>query len=322
VTADVTRPDLPAVRVRPARSRSAIPPEAEATSQLAGLEALGALAVTKPLKVLDGELLVPPRGRHAASAPEESYRDLGLDARANADFRAKPPRSGGNPGRHRGDGDSGYAPDMALGEGHVKSLSQCDARQARITATARAVAVPERIFKPQERIPSEHGRGGPPVRTGGDQCHNVAGDSHPARLAPWQKSLGGAIPRAQLMEGRFAGLFTLFLLGVVLWAFRQYTDIAHSGESLAIEWAFLSLTIVAAVALSWAEQPMRITARRQARLDELLVTVNVPVYNEDPAALRLVIHSLLGRTRLPDRIQFVDDGSDKYDYAEVRTELY
>jgi hypothetical protein len=81
------------------------------------------------------------------------------------------------------------------------------------------------------------------------------------------------------MEGRFAGLFTLFLLGVVLWAFRQFTDIAHSGESLAIEWAFLSLTIVAAVALSWAEQPMRITARRQARLDELLVTVNVPVYN-------------------------------------------
>jgi len=78
VTADVTRPDLPAVRVRPARSRSAIPPEAEATSQLAGIEALGALAVTKPLKVLDGELLVPPRGRHAASAPEESYRDRDL----------------------------------------------------------------------------------------------------------------------------------------------------------------------------------------------------------------------------------------------------
>lgn len=189
-------------------------------------------------------------------------------------------------------------------------------------ATARAMAVLESISRLQERTPREYSRRGATLRGRGDRRYDLVGDSHPARLAPWQKSLGGIIPRARLAEGRTAGLFTFFLLGVALWAFKQFTDIAHGNESLAIEWAFLSLTILAASALSWTEQPKRASARRQARLDDLLVTVNVPVYNEDPAALRLVIHSLLSQTRLPDRIQIVDDGSDKYDYVAVRAELY
>jgi hyaluronan synthase len=226
------------------------------------------------------------------------------------------------PGRQRDNREIGEVLDIPPGEKSVNPPAEHGARRAHMTTTATLTAVPEQISKPQERIPIEHSRGGSSQRAGGDLCHDVVGDSHPARLAPWQKSLGGAIPRAQLAETRIASLFAVFLLGVVFWAFRQFTDIAHGGESLAVEWSFLSLTILAAATLSWTEQPKRIIARDQARLDELLVTVNVPVYNEDPAALRLVIHSLLGQTRLPDRIQFVDDGSDRYGYAQVQTELY
>jgi hyaluronan synthase len=189
-------------------------------------------------------------------------------------------------------------------------------------ATARAMAVLESISRLQEGIPREHSRRGPSLRIRGDRHSDLVGGSHPAHMAPWQESLGAAIPRAGFMEGRFAGLFALFLLSVTFWAFRQFTGIAAGGKSLAFEWALLSLTILAAQTLAWTEQPKRANARCQAQLDELLVTVSVPVYNEDPAALRLVIHSLLGQTRLPDRIQFVDDGSDKYDYSAVRAELY
>ncbi len=312
-----TLPESPSQGFRPGpRSALGIQPEVHPVSQLAGIEALKAAAATKPLQVLDAEFIAPHRARRAVTAPEATDSDQGLGA------RRKPPYPGRKPGRHRTDGRIADTPDMAAAEERVRPVRSYGAHRARITENARPVPVPERVFKPRERIPNEYSRSGPSLRVGGNQRHDVAGGSHPGRLAPWQESLGGAIPRAQFMEGRIGGLFPLFLLGVVLWAFRQFSDIAHGDGSLTIEWAFLSLTILVAVALSWTERPRKTTVRRQARLDELLVTVNVPVYNEDPAALRLVIHSLLSQTRLPDRIQFVDDGSDKYDYAEIRAELY
>ncbi|MEU5838040.1 glycosyltransferase [Streptomyces diacarni] len=61
-------------------------------------------------------------------------------------------------------------------------------------------------------------------------------------------------------------------------------------------------------------------------LDALTVTVQIPVYNEDPAALRACLHSVLVQSRPVDRIRVVDDGSHAPDgtpmtYDDVRAEL-
>ena len=58
---------------------------------------------------------------------------------------------------------------------------------------------------------------------------------------------------------------------------------------------------------------------QQAKLDRLIVTVNVPVWNEDPDVLDRVLYALFAQTRLPNYVQVVDDGSTAADYSEVRT---
>src|SRR5262249_50535195 len=50
--------------------------------------------------------------------------------------------------------------------------------------------------------------------------------------------------------------------------------------------------------------------------------VNLPVYNEDPQTLRLVICSLFAQERLPDRIQIVVNGPNPPDYRTVIAEFY
>jgi len=70
--------------------------------------------------------------------------------------------------------------------------------------------------------------------------------------------------------------------------------------------------------VSWLERPYTVTARQQARLDMMRVTVNIPVYNEEPVVLDRVIYALFAQTRLPDRVDIVDDGSTQEDYSAVR----
>lgn len=50
----------------------------------------------------------------------------------------------------------------------------------------------------------------------------------------------------------------------------------------------------------------------------LSVAALVPVYNEDPAALRRCLRSFLEQTRRPQTVVVVDDGSTAADYEEVR----
>jgi hyaluronan synthase len=69
--------------------------------------------------------------------------------------------------------------------------------------------------------------------------------------------------------------------------------------------------------LSWIERPFDVTKDEARELDQLFVTVNVPVYNEDPHILDRVLYSLFYQTRIPNRIEVVDDGS-RVDYSELR----
>jgi hyaluronan synthase len=85
---------------------------------------------------------------------------------------------------------------------------------------------------------------------------------------------------------------------------------------LAILWmAYFVLTAFQWV-LSWFERPRTVNETQQARVDRMRVTVNVPVFNEDPEVLDRVLYALFKQTRLPNRVQVVDDGS-LVDYGQV-----
>ncbi|MBD2893380.1 hypothetical protein amrb99_23010 [Actinomadura sp. RB99] len=61
--------------------------------------------------------------------------------------------------------------------------------------------------------------------------------------------------------------------------------------------------------VSWLERPFKASEEQRDALDELTVTVQVPVYNEDPAALRACLRSVLEQSRRVDRVRVVNDGS-------------
>jgi hyaluronan synthase len=76
------------------------------------------------------------------------------------------------------------------------------------------------------------------------------------------------------------------------------------------------LTLVQWV-MSMFERRWRVTTEQQRRLDRFQVTVNIPVYNEDPVLLDRALYALFTQTRLPGRVEIVDDGST-IDYSAVR----
>ncbi len=94
----------------------------------------------------------------------------------------------------------------------------------------------------------------------------------------------------------------------------------HGGSPLAFTFTF-TFALMWWIPVSWFERPIGERAPRHAsRSDQatrLVVSVQIPVYNEDPATLRACLTSLLHQTRLPDKVLLVDDGSH-VDYAEVK----
>lgn len=70
--------------------------------------------------------------------------------------------------------------------------------------------------------------------------------------------------------------------------------------------------------VSWMERPFTTDESQQEELDRLWVTVCVPIFNEDPEVLDRVLYSLFSQTRLPNKVEVVDDGS-KVDYHEIRS---
>lgn len=62
--------------------------------------------------------------------------------------------------------------------------------------------------------------------------------------------------------------------------------------------------------LAYAERPVRVTPRKARQLLDRNVVGIVPVYNEDPAALRECVLSMFQQTRLPQTVVVVDDGSE------------
>jgi hyaluronan synthase len=101
---------------------------------------------------------------------------------------------------------------------------------------------------------------------------------------------------------------------------HAYRTVREINSHAAIPWVWLfAFTFLAIqMLLCFAERPFQTTAAQMASLDLLSLVVNVPVYNEDPTALRECLLSLLTQTRKPALIHVVDDGS-KISYSETES---
>lgn len=127
------------------------------------------------------------------------------------------------------------------------------------------------------------------------------------------------IPRVTLR--RASRLFMIMFVGLIfLFLLIHHLDIlvTHRGDMMLMKiWTGTFVVSIIQLVLSWRDTPRTVTDRQQARLDRMSVTVNVPVYNEDPLLLDRALFALFEQTRLPDRVQVVDDGSAA-DYSEIR----
>lgn len=137
-------------------------------------------------------------------------------------------------------------------------------------------------------------------------------------MAPADDPLGRLT--AGYSPARSAAVAVLTVAGLALVAWR-HADGLRDHDRLAWIWIGLSVLMAAVQVLAWADRPKKVGSLAQAGLDALRVTVNIPVYNEDPEALRLVALALATQTRPAQRAEFVDDGSDKFDYRDVAAEI-
>jgi hyaluronan synthase len=128
------------------------------------------------------------------------------------------------------------------------------------------------------------------------------------------------------LAGRRRAVFVvlLLLLGGVVWAARHVITLANAGEGdtgeLAVVFVGAFLLLAWQTSLAYLERPVRLTARQQARVDRLRVTVNVPVHNEAPTLLAACLWSLLEQTRLPERVQVVVNGCSIQPYQRLLAE--
>ncbi|MEW9548245.1 glycosyltransferase [Nonomuraea sp. NPDC050783] len=125
-------------------------------------------------------------------------------------------------------------------------------------------------------------------------------------------------------------LSALPIAGFAAWGLAHLVALAGMAEGrphdLSAAW-MVSFLLLWWVPLAWFERPVRAPRARQAELDALTVTVQIPVYNEDPEALRACLRSVLAQSRPVTRVRVVDDGSadrvtgEPVRYDDVRREF-
>jgi hyaluronan synthase len=128
-----------------------------------------------------------------------------------------------------------------------------------------------------------------------------------------------SIPRVTIRPARRVLLVSS--IGIVFLALLiHHIDIiaTHQGDRLLMDiWTGTFAISVVQLILAWRDVPYTVSQAQQERLDLLQVAVNVPVYNEDPLLLDRALFALFNQSRLPNRVQVVDDGSAT-DYSEIR----
>lgn len=140
-----------------------------------------------------------------------------------------------------------------------------------------------------------------------------------------------AVPKVTIRSRGWITIVPVLVgLLIVFWAVRHVmvlSDVYLKGDRdhhLVFEtaWAISFLFIAFQLVLAWIEPVYTLTPRQAEIVDAFKVTVNVPVYNEDPVCLERCLMSVFSQTRLPDHVSVVDDGSDSLDYTEIRDRFY
>lgn len=122
------------------------------------------------------------------------------------------------------------------------------------------------------------------------------------------------IPSAWIIARKWQYALSLPLLGVaVWWVTRHITNIVHADPTahrdLSLLWIFVFASLAWHLTLAWTEKTYKTTLEQTSALDKLWVAVNVPVFNEDPEALKRALIALLQQTRLPQVIEVVQNGA-------------
>jgi hyaluronan synthase len=122
------------------------------------------------------------------------------------------------------------------------------------------------------------------------------------------------IPSAWLRPRVGLMVIPLLLIIAAAWSARHLYEsylavLGGGGHAFAFLWTLTFFALVWHLALSWCERPFKTTEEEQEALDRLRVTLNVPVYNEDPSTLRTALRSVLNQSRPIQRVQVVNDGS-------------
>jgi len=131
---------------------------------------------------------------------------------------------------------------------------------------------------------------------------------------------GYEIPTATATRPRLALVYAGVGISLALAAARHiyYIDKWPHYRLITVIWTIAFAFTALQWVVSWLERPYTATPRQQAYLDGLRVTVSIPVYNEEPVVLDRVLYALFAQTRLPNRVDVVDDGSTQEDYSAVR----
>ncbi|MET9777901.1 glycosyltransferase family 2 protein [Streptomyces sp. NPDC006367] len=125
--------------------------------------------------------------------------------------------------------------------------------------------------------------------------------------------VGGHLPGARFVrpggKGVLGGLPFALVVGWGVWHLLELTvwrDGTDPGMSIVWLASFLLLWWLP---VCWMERPATVTEDQRPGVDGLRVTVQIPVYNEDPEALRACLESVFAQSRPVQRIRVVDDGS-------------
>lgn len=128
-------------------------------------------------------------------------------------------------------------------------------------------------------------------------------------------------PTARLVRGRAYLVTALVLLAVVVWGvwhvFSVQAFFAGHGSRFTFLFVLTYFLLAGQITFAYLDRPTKVTPQQHAALDELNVVVAVPVYNEDPEALRLGLESLLQQMRRVQYIHIVENGPRGKDYQNV-----
>ncbi len=111
----------------------------------------------------------------------------------------------------------------------------------------------------------------------------------------------------------------VLLIGLVWFALHIAKLMGVIGSSgLTVLWVLVFGSLLWHLVLAWTEPTYKADGKQQAMLDRLNVEVAIPVYREDPEALKRGIRALFKQSRMPQTIHVIENGGRDGSLEAVR----